>query len=424
LVWEEDEVKRLSCGVLIFLAAAVALPWSAHAAGTVNRAGLDPLQVRLAITENFNVSFVNGFGGAKRVVTSKGTGYNGVWYPHYAWSFDGKYLLLIRNSPTSNHGTRSDLLLLDSTGAVLRTLAQPVASADFQPGWATDADQIAYVAWQKFLKNGAKPYNAVDVVDVQGNKRSLWGYRSTGEGCGGGTSDPAAQKYSAETGFGGVPQSLVWSTSRHLAIYSASCAGGLAMIDLRTRQTHLLGQASHPWNEAALSRNGILAATVGACAPTRCSTKITLVNTKSGAIVGNAGAGELPAWSLDGRTLYFTEQTPGKVLQLKDQLGNKVQLVTNITSIWRANANGTHLLRLVSADAYGFGPLSLTPDGTSLIYSSVDNDWNLYNHRLAGNRYTDALLKQYGPKVQVMRFDSGKRPVVIAPSAGQPAVQP
>jgi Tol biopolymer transport system component len=216
----------------------------------------------------------------------------------------------------------------------------------------------------------------------------------------------------------------MWSTGRHLAIYSASCAGGLAMTNLRTGKTHLLGQNRQRWNEAALSRNGILAATIGTCTPSRCASRITLVNTASGAIIGNTGRGELPTWSPDGHTLYFVEQTPGKVLPLQDPLGNKLQLVTFVTSIWRANADGTHVLRLVSSDAYGFGPLNVTPDGASLIYSSVENDWGLYNHRIAGNRYTDQILKQYGPKVQVMRFDSGRQPVAIAPNAGQPAVQP
>jgi Tol biopolymer transport system component len=401
----------------------VTVPVTAHAVGGA-RASRDLSQVQVAITENFNVSLINGLGGAKRIVTSKGTGYNGVWYPHYAWSFDGKYLLLVRNSAGASHTLRSDLLLLDPTGAVLKTLVQLPNMGDFAPGWATDADQIAYVAWSKFPKNGTSPYYAVNAIDLQGHKRFLWGYRSTGEGCGGGIPDPAAQKYDGETGFGGLPQSLVWNTGRHLAIYSASCAGGLAMTDLRTGKSHFLGRPNQPWNEPALSRKGILAATVGTCVPGKCDTRITLVNTASGAIVGNTGRGELPTWSPDSRTLYFVDQTPGKALKLQDPSGNKLTFITNVTSIWRANADGTHVLRLAAADAYGFGPLNITPDGGSLIYSSVDNDWNLYNHRLTGNRYTDQILKQYGPKVQIMRFDSGKAPVAIAPNAGQPATEP
>jgi hypothetical protein len=386
-------------------------------------ATVSPAQIRLAITEKFNVSLVNGFGGAKRIVTSRGSGYTGVWYSKYSWSADGKYLLLVRNTVTQGHGTRVDLLLLDPTGVVLRTLASLPESTDFDPAWANDTDQIAYVAWQKQHANN-RPYNAVNAVDVTGHKRFLWGYFSTGEGCGGGTADPAAYTYWGETGFGGVPQSLQWSVSRHIAIYSASCAGGLQLADLRTGNSHALGQSARlPWNEAALSHAGILAATVTRCAR-QCTTSITLVNTASGALIRNIGPGELPSWSPDNRTLYFTRRAPGRTLHMIDGSGNRVGFQTFVSSIWRANADGTHVLRLLSENAFAFGPLNVTPDGRSLIYSRVDNDLNLYNHRLPGDRFTDQMVKLYGPTVNVERFDSGQRPVVIAPNAGRPAVQP
>ena len=97
---------------------------------------------------------------------------------------------------------------------------------------------------------------------------------------------------------------------------------------------------------------------------------------------------------------------------------------TYTTAIWRANADGSHLLRVTSQDAFGFGHLQMTPDGRFLIYSRVDNPWNLWQHRLAGNRYTNTLLQLYGPRVSIQRLAVGGQPVTIASGAGSPVVRP
>jgi dipeptidyl aminopeptidase/acylaminoacyl peptidase len=297
-------------------------------------------------------------------------------------------------------------------------------AADFYPAWALDGDQIAYVAAERWPRGASAPYNWVDAVDITGKKRALWSYRSRGEGCGGGSSDPADPVYWQETGFGGIPPSLQWSMARHLAVYSPSCAGGLYLTDIRTNSTRALGGPHQTWNEAAISRTGILAAIASACAPVRCAHSLILVSLTSGAIIRTLAGGELPLWSPDGKILYFVKRVPGKVLRMHDAAGNAVALQTEASQIWRANGNGSQPLRLLSEDAYGFGPLNLTPDGRAIIFSRVDNDWGIWQHRLAGTRFNQAIISQFGPRVRIERFDSGRLPVTIAADAGRPAVQP
>src|SRR5207244_3903001 len=104
------------------------------------------------------------------------------------------------------------------------------------------------------------------------------------------------------------------------------------------------------------------------------------------------------------RLLYFVRRVQSGVLNLQDELGNKVPMPTYSSSIWRANADGMHPVRLLSQEAQSFGPLRLTSDGRSLILSRVDNVWDLWRHRLPGDRYTYALVRQYGPQVQIERL--------------------
>ena len=178
-----------------------------------------------------------------------------------------------------------------------------------------------------------------------------------------------------------------------------------------------------PWNEATISRAGRLAVLAQHCVRV-CTQSIVVVSLRSGAVVGTIPGGELPTWSADGQTLYFVKQVPGRTLYLKDSSGNNLGFQTQTSQIWRANGDGSHPLKLLAEDAFGFGTLNLTPDGSAIIFSRVDNDWGIWQHRLAGNRFTPAIETQYGPKVQIQRFDSGHLPVTIVANAGRPAVEP
>ena len=331
----------------------------------------------------------------------------------------------MRNEPKGKYNRQQELLILGSGGKVLRDVGSLANDFDFYPHWAIDGDHIAYVARQTLRKKQTLPYYTVYGVGIKDKPRTLWTYRTLGLGCGGGTADPAQYTFWNETGFGDTTSTVQWSMKRHVAIYTAGCGGGMELTNTHTRVTRLLGSTSHPWNEGALTVGGRLAATIRSCTPSSCSTRVVVAGLSSLDHPRIVAQGELPAWSPDGKTLYFTRRVPTTTrLPMRDQSGNKVTLGTNVASLWRASADGTHPKRLISEHAYGFGPISVTPDGASLIFSRVGNDWNLWKHRLSGGLYTAATLARFGPKVTIQRLDLGHKPISIAFNAGRPSIQP
>lgn len=409
---------RFCAGSAVIVAALLASSMAPARAATISHTAV-------IFSRHFNVFVTNTAGKSVTAITSRGTGYQGIYYPWYQWSPDGRYILLVRSEPATGNRRQEDLLLLDARGKILRTLATMPAYTDFYPHWAIDGDQIAYVAWTKWPKTSTIPYYAINGVGIDGKKHVVWGYWSIGVGCGGGTSDPAETAFWGETGFGGMPSSLQWSLARHLAIYSAGCDGGLKLTDTRTGATRVLGTQRNSWNEAAISRAGTLAVTGGTCGSKTCTPNILLVNLTSGAIVRTIPGGELPSWSPDGRTLYFERRRPSRTrITMVDVTGNTVTFQPNITSLWSAHADGASEKQLLAEDAFGFGRPAVTGDGRSIIFSRVDNDWRLWNHRLTGNRFSPALIRQYGPSVSIQRFDSSGGLVTIATHAGLPSVQP
>lgn len=84
-----------------------------------------------------------------------------------------------------------------------------------------------------------------------------------------------------------------------------------------------------------------------------------------------------------------------------------------------------HPVMILSQQAYGFGPLTVTPDGGSLLFSRVDNASALWRHRLPGNRFNAHLLASYGPAVRVQVLNTATGAVkTLMLNAGRPAVQP
>jgi hypothetical protein len=399
-----------------FLAAVIALCACApgQAAGILHRDSRASADL-VAFTRNHNVFLTRSSGGALRTVTTRGTAYTGIVYPWYSWSPDGRYLLLIRMRTTTSTG---DVLLLNQAGTVLRTLATVPAPTDFWPSWAIDADQIAFVAAQRTDQAYGGFRNMVYRSDITGHKTFLFTYLSH-EGCGGGTGDPAEALYWGETGFGGDRPSMSWSMARSLAAYTASCAGGVNLTDLGTRRTRHFGS----WKEPALSARGVLAVVNQHFSPAHPSAEtIFLVSPSSGSVVRRVAEGELPLWSRSGTSLYFVQRRPGAVLHATDAFKNPRDLRIFTSAIEQAHADGTHVTRVFSADAFGFGALNLTSDGRSLIFSRVDNDWALWRHR-HGN-VLPATQGPYAPTVRILRLDLGRGTSTLATNAGNPAVQP
>jgi len=398
--WPRLVLVLMACGVLVVAPARAqsAIPPPSVITGAI------------AYSQNFNVYQMNALGGNRHALTARGTGYRGIYYPAFSYSPDGKYLLLVR----SDHGSGS-LLLLNPNGAVLRTLARIPVYTDFVPAWALDSDRIVYIASEPPQRRPARV--TVDSVDLVGRKSYLWSYSSAGL-CEDYIFDPADLLFDEQTGGVGLRPTVQWSVARHLAVYTGSCGG--ESVSVANTRSHLSRLLNLGWAEAALSPSGRLAVTQ----VSRGRPQVLLTYPYPGAPVRNVAPGELPLWSRDGKFLYFVNRTPGMILSLRNPARQAVTSRTYTSAIFRANGNGGHLLRLVSDDAYGFGPLSLTPDNRSLVFSQVDNLWRLWNHRLLNGSYTAAQLRRYGPHVSIQRFISGQTALTLALDAGGPAVQP
>jgi len=406
-------MRLVRLGALSIIAAALSVPVVIRASAHLRAGTSSPAQLHVAVAEGNKIVILNILGGDRKVIV---TGLSQSAHPWYSWAPDGKYLLVVRSRSA---GSDWALLLADRNGASVRTIARAVSSTGFYPAWAVDGDRIAYLA--RIARGHSAP--TIDTVGPNGDKSPLWRYPETQQGgCGGGVSDPAQLALSAQTGSDGMTFPLQWSMSRHLAI--AWVPNGSALIDTRTGAVRHLGKPHQELGEVVLSSSGQLAATLSICVRKQCGSQIVLADPRTGAVTRIVGQGELPTGSPDGRFVYFVRRVPGRLLHVKDTRGNAASFQTYTSSIWRADQDGSHLRRLASEDAYGFGFLNVTPDGQSLVFSRVDNEWKLWGHRLADDRYTDRLLRRYGPRVQVQRLDIGRPPVTIATDAGMPAIQP
>jgi hypothetical protein len=403
------QLRRCALLALVAVALSTARPVGAAAPA----AGL-----RVVYTQHDNVFLLDTASGRTRPLTTQG-GHGAVIYPDYAWSHTGRYLLLVRGHQTN---PATDLLLLDPTGTVLRTLASPNTTAVFLPSWAADVELVAYVASTTPAATGlAGVIDHLWSVDPRGRRAPLWSFFEA-VGCGGGTSDPSEQLLWRETGFGSVAMTFNWRSAQHLAVYTPTlCVGSVDVTNTRTGQTGPLGQHPAQWHEGVLAPN---AAVVAAMITEGQARTVVLAQPQPGALGSAVAPGELPAWSRDGRTLYFVQRTPGPVLHMRDSLGNEIDSQTYTTGVWQSRADGSGLRRIASFDAFGTGPLQLTPDGHSLVFARVDNSWALWRHRLAGDVVTPALLARYGPRVAVVRLGIGGTLRTLVADAGQPAVQP
>src|SRR5438270_5712384 len=112
-----------STGMGLIVITAVLLPLVPLKAGAV------PAPPSLiAFTRQNNVYLMTLAGKQLSTVTTRGTGYQGVRYPWYAWSPDNKYLLLVRQQTQKS---RADLLLMNTSGRLVRVLASNIpAPAD------------------------------------------------------------------------------------------------------------------------------------------------------------------------------------------------------------------------------------------------------------------------------------------------------
>src|SRR5205807_572020 len=147
---------------------------------------------------------------------------------------------------------------------------------------------------------------------------------------------------------------------------------------LHSRQTHIIRSGRNDaWQEPALAPNGTLAVVDRSYQAGSLQFVVVLANPRTGTMVRTVGPGELPAWSHDGKTLFYVRRITGKLLHMFDSVTNPISSQTYTSEIWRTDSEGKNGVRLLRQDAFGLGPLQVMPDNHILIFSHVDNAWNL-----------------------------------------------
>lgn len=380
--------------------------------GNVRAAG-SPL---VAYLKNSNVFFIPADGGSATTVTTRGSsGPNGISYPWYQWSPSGRYLLLVRRPAKGGY----DLLLINRQGDLVRTLLRNVGYGVFYPTWAIDADVIAY---SLFAGTKASPFiTAVHQVDLRGRTSFLWKGRGGG-GCdyGTGNEDPSLPLYFSESASFSL--SVSWSVNQSIVLYRTDpCNGPLGLTNFRTGTMRYLGDSlgRNVWRSPVLSIHGMFAVSIETQAGTELREAIVVADARTGQVHARVGSGTLPAWSADFRHLYYQSGSVSHILAFKP---NNAQSRSLISTIWSVNPSGTERTMLLRRPVYSYGRIQPTPDGLSLIFSSVDNCDVLWQHRLPGDTFDANLLKLYGPHVRVQKLDIGGALHTLAVDGGTPVV--
>jgi dipeptidyl aminopeptidase/acylaminoacyl peptidase len=349
----------------------------------------------------------------------------------YQWSPDGRYLLVAQGHLNTSS---SALMLYSAKGSFLRTLVQKARWTGFYASWAVNGDRVAFVAGtckQAKIAGCASPNDsALLTVGLHGLQSFAGSFRQfgSGGGCGGAPNptapDPSAELYRVETEFGITMPTLNWYTGSKPVFVGLTnyAAPGSAV----TTTTHVKPAVTPPPANVAISAGGRAAGVVQHCTTAGCVSNLALLDPATGRVLRNvAQGGDLPVFSPDGKTVYFVRRTVQGTLHYQDLQGDPGQSNVYRTEIWRAATAGGRPVTVLSEDAYGFGRLSVTSDGRSLIFGSVDNATSLWEHRLPGDQITTQLLETYGPTVSVQRLNLATGAVrTLVANASWPAVQP
>jgi hypothetical protein len=423
---------------------APAEPQQALASGSGSpRQALPSLIAYTAYTHGANIYMMDDQGKHVVAVTTRAitTEKSAVSYPYYAWSPDGMYLLLVRQRwDPQKRWLANDLLLIDRQGSLVRVLASGMAGANFMPSWAADSDRIAYQSVQII---GAKiqccfipVHHTVLLVDTRGNVSPGWRYTTLEYGDGGppGSVNGADWLFQRERYYQGLDQYLhadppvVWSDARHLAIFNVGdLFTDYEIIDMRA-STIIAPPDPGGWNwdAVALSSNGqtLAASTNGG--------NIALFDLRTGLAGRVIGRGLLPAWSRDGRTLFF-EQRDRRSLSQCNGPGVGWRLIDGhtytstpwviepeyYTSLWQVDAvRWSKPTRILIEYAHGFGTAQPLSNGPVLVFSGVENGAKFCRQTAvdAGTR-----VRRYGPRVYIQIYAAGSGLRRLVWDAGRPA---
>ena len=375
----------------------------------------------------------------------------------YQWSPDGRYLV----AQAPGFTLTSDLWLFDASGQKLRnlnackpqTLRCIVNSFAFPAGvnWASDADKLVYTSpaslscSRKGCRGGTQ---AIYSVNLQGRRHKLWPHHAlrtdtsvafvdaeTISGL-----DPAAGLLGAE--LNGLARSTFWVVTRHDVVYET------------------FKSPDHPWgvrnvadgqhwslpflaDSITVSRTGVVAGMdrgFVAVRPVRRYGRLHLI-----------ARGYAPAWSPDGRWLYYVSRTklrnfsfrlleptlilppcfihhrphcqPPKTFRFK-WTWEQTQSAIYRVSVHRVQSNGHNPEKLFSRVSYGFANLNPLAGDNGVIFSSVGTDLALWQHRHVDGHVTAHDIAKHGPIISIDSWTPGTGIQTLVVHGRLPAIQP
>jgi hypothetical protein len=386
----------------------------------------DVAQPLIASMQNGNIWLMNADGSDQRAITDDAAAEyqdDGTHYPWYEWSPDGQYLLIVKEQRAMNAGPPNNgFLIYDAASGEVRTLVGDLGPIAFYPSWALDANQIVFVSADPLTGTGDN--YSLSTLDPEGTVTPL--VDISGPACNlpsGNPTDPAYDLYLKEFGpFSGMilDRSIFWRSAENDLWFDTRCGTAIygAIGSGEQIDTGL--------DQIVVGPGGLIAGTTSAASH---GGDIVIASEPGGGDQRVLRNGGTPAWAMGSGDLFFVTIGFGtEYMNLTPADGDllpALSLTFNRSALWLAPANGSEPVKLVDRAAYAFGEPSPAADGSFVVFTRIENASELWENRLAGDTYTQALLDEFGPEARIQGFDreSGQLST-LATNAFRPRVQP
>lgn len=388
----------------------------------------DPL---IAFRKGGNVWLMNADGSDQRQLTTDGkqssldnlAEFPYAVYQWHSWSPDGSYLLMVRDTYLSEGGNASsrDFFLYDVVADTVTLLTSGLEPNPFQPAWALDTNQIAYISEEGDIYGDHQPLDVtstIDRIDLTGeilgsmsiaNRRTIPPEILYFQ-------NPSLELWYQEylRGFYVALPAIQWSTNNDTALFFTG-AGSVVELIWSTGVSQVLGPG-----DPELAKDGSITGRVSSL-PNGATTD---ASRPAGDLFG-----PLVGWSPDrSRYVFSTAETVRDQQRLTPADGSVEwdrNLIDRHVVLWSANADGSDLQRLYEVEAFGLGVPSVAPDSSFVVFSEIENPTELWDNRLPGDLYNREVQETYAPHIRVMKVDLATGGVTeLAEDAGRPAVQP
>ncbi len=347
--------------------------------------------------------------------------YHAVGHSMLRWSPDGKWLAYIY----SNRNTGEDALYaVDVTAPemVPKRLASELAAAH-PPAWR-DAATLTYLTFGTDMQELTIDANLYAVApDAETPESTLLGTYRFGQGCGGGSSDPATHVYSAEThGLFGYHLTFAWSGS--LLVHSPDCTGrGVWAFNVDTQTDAPVAEAL---SRTAVSPDKLYVAGILDPTPEGVS-KIHIYNLANldlppTEIIASDVLGTEAAqlgWDVESTDLYYSLQQYEEERTFSEGGGI---ITVYFSGLRHYNIATQTNARVYTASAYAFA--SIAPlDANNVLFTQIDNATQWFEAYQEGASEADLLYNLPKKYIVHVTLDPAGAEIVLE-GGGEPTVRP